>query len=91
MAWIPWVALALAVAAVAVVALNLVGAWRWATRTRALGSRVVPTPWEGRWSDYREQDGMRVPFTGEVAWILPEGRQPYWRGTITALSYEFAH
>jgi hypothetical protein len=36
---------------------------------------------------------MRVPVTGEVAWLLPDtegGRKPYWRGTITALGYEFA-
>jgi hypothetical protein len=27
---------------------------------------------------------------GEVACVLPEGRKPYWRGTITSLAYEFA-
>jgi hypothetical protein len=70
---------------------GLVESVRAEDRGRTGGGRVVPTPWEGRWSDYREQDGMRVPFTGEVAWILPEGRHPYWRGTIAALSYEFAH
>lgn len=59
-------------------------------RGRTLGDRVVPTPWEGRWSDYRMQDGMRIPMTGEVAWLLPEGPQTYWRGTITSLRYEFA-
>jgi hypothetical protein len=36
------------------------------------------------------QDGLRVPFTGEVAWLLPEGRRTYWRGSITTLAYEFA-
>lgn len=36
------------------------------------------------------KDGQRVPFTGEVAWMLPEGRQTYWRGSITTLAYEFA-
>jgi hypothetical protein len=28
---------------------------------------------------------MRVPMRGEVAWLLPEGDKPYWRGTVTAL------
>ncbi|MCM2326984.1 MAG: hypothetical protein NDI88_03765 [Lysobacter sp.] len=70
---------------------GLVESVRSEDRGRTVGGRVVPTAWEGRWSDYREQDGMRVPFTGEVAWLLPEGRHPYWRGTIAALSYEFAH
>lgn len=35
-------------------------------------------------------DGMQVPMRGEVAWLLPAGARPYWRGTITALAYEFA-
>lgn len=59
-------------------------------RGRTLKGRVVPTPWEGRWSDVAERDGMRVPLGGEVAWLTPAGRKPYWRGTITALRYEFA-
>jgi hypothetical protein len=59
-------------------------------RGRLVGKTATLAPWEGRWSDYRVQDGMRVPFTGEVAWLLAEGRRPYWRGTITSLAYEFA-
>ena len=60
-------------------------------RERLLGATAVPTPWEGRWTDYRQHDGMRIPYTGEVAWLLPQGRQPYWRGTITALALETAN
>jgi hypothetical protein len=56
-------------------------------RGRTVGRQIVPTPWEGRWSDWREHDGAVVPFRGEVAWLLPEGRRPYWRGAITALAY----
>ncbi len=59
-------------------------------RGRTVGGRNVPTPWEGRWSEPRVVQGLRVPMTGEVAWLLPEGRKPYWRGTITSLHYEFA-
>jgi hypothetical protein len=32
---------------------------------------------------------MLVPMSGEVAWILPKGSKPYWRGKITRLEYEF--
>ena len=39
--------------------------------------------------DHQLRDGMLVPVDGEVAWLLPEGALPYWRGTITALRYEF--
>lgn len=59
-------------------------------RGRSVGGRNLPTPWEGRWSDHRLHDGVRVPMTGEVAWVLPEGRRPYWRGSITSLRYERA-
>jgi hypothetical protein len=59
-------------------------------RGRTVQDKVVATPWEGVWSHHAERDGMRVPLAGEVAWLTPEGRQPYWRGTITALAYEFA-
>jgi hypothetical protein len=69
---------------------GLVESARADARGRTVQGRVVPTPWEGRWSNVAERDGMRVPLTGEVAWITPEGRKPYWRGTITDLRYEFA-
>lgn len=59
-------------------------------RGRMVGQVTTMAPWEGRWSDYRLQDDLRVPFTGEVAWLLPEGRKTYWRGTIRSLVYEFA-
>lgn len=58
-------------------------------RGRTVGSAVVMTPWEGRWSDYAEHSGMKVPMSGEVAWLTPEGKRTYWRGKVTALVYEF--
>lgn len=57
-------------------------------RGRSVGGEVVPTPWEGLWSDYRKVDGRLVPMAGEVAWLLPEGRKPYWRGIVTELRLE---
>ncbi len=66
-------------------------AWvRAEARGRTVAGRNVPTPWGGRWQDAQLQDGMRVPMSGEVAWLLPEGRKAYWRGTVTSLRYEFA-
>jgi hypothetical protein len=62
-------------------------------RAEARGALIdgvnVPTPWEGRWSYYELRDGMRVPIAGEVAWMLPAGPWPYWRGQITSITYEF--
>ncbi|MBN8506502.1 MAG: hypothetical protein J0L58_18715 [Burkholderiales bacterium] len=57
-------------------------------RDRLVGGRSVPTPWEGRFSDYQRRDGLLVPLQGEVAWLTPQGRLPYWRGRIVALRYE---
>jgi hypothetical protein len=69
---------------------GLIESVRADARGRTVRGKVVPTPWQGRWSNYAQRDGMRVPLTGEVAWLLPEGEKPYWRGTIESLRYEFA-
>jgi hypothetical protein len=59
-------------------------------RGRKLGGRVVETPWQGRWWRYERRDGMLIPTEGEVAWLLPEGPRPYWRGRLRRIDYEFA-
>ncbi len=62
----------------------------WAdARGRTVGRQVVPTPWLGRFWDHQERGGMLLPVEGEVAWLLPEGARPYWRGRITAIEHEF--
>src|SRR3712207_2807925 len=69
---------------------GLIDTVRAEERGRTVGGRVVPTPWQGRFWNYEERGGMRVPLDGEVAWLLPEGAKPYWRGHITEVVYEFA-
>jgi hypothetical protein len=59
-------------------------------RGRAVGDKIVPTPWRGRFWNYEERGGMLVPLDGEVAWLPPEGEKPYWRGNITEIAYQFA-
>jgi len=68
---------------------GLIASMRAEARGRTVAGAVIPTPWEGRWNNYKLRDGMLIPLEGEVAWILPEGPKPYWRGSITRLSYEF--
>lgn len=58
-------------------------------RGRTVGKQVIPTPWHGRFWNYQERGGMQVPLDGEVAWLLPEGAKPYWRGRIAEIEYEF--
>jgi len=60
------------------------------SRGRTVSGEVVPTPWQGSFWNYEEHGGMLVPLEGEVAWLLPEGEKPYWRGSITEISREFA-
>ena len=59
------------------------------SRARLVNGRSVPTPWRGRWLKYGERGGMRIPIKGEVQWDLPEGPQPYWRGEIVDIKYDF--
>ncbi len=58
-------------------------------RGALVAGQTVMMPWEGRFSDYRRQDGMLIPFYGEVAWITPQGEKPYFRGTVTQMTYRF--
>jgi hypothetical protein len=69
---------------------GLIDTVRADARGRMVGGRIEQLPWEGRFWNYAEFDGVRVPLDGEVAWLTPEGARPYWRGTIESLAYEFA-
>ncbi len=69
---------------------GLIASVRAEARGRMVEGKVVPTPWEGRWRDYEVREGMRVPLEGEVAWLLPGGARPYWRGRLTSLAYAAA-
>ena len=66
---------------------GLIDTIRAEDRGRTVGDRIIPTPWEGRMFDYQRRDGLLVPMQGEVAWLTPEGRMPYWRGNITKIAY----
>jgi hypothetical protein len=69
---------------------GLIETVRAEARARTVGGKVVPTPWQGRFWNHEERGDMRVPLDGEVAWILPEGAKPYWRGHTTEIVHEFA-
>lgn len=59
-------------------------------RYREVNGRQVETPWEGHFWDYQRKDGILIPQEGEVAWLLPEGPKPYWRGRIQQIEYVFS-
>lgn len=54
------------------------------------GGNAVLTPWTGRYGDYQEFNGFRVPMSVEVAWELEDGAFSYARFRITALEYNVA-
>lgn len=61
-----------------------------AVRERDVNGESVPTPWEGEFSEeLLTVDGMRIPASGQVSWLLPEGRHTYWRARVTAATYEY--
>jgi hypothetical protein len=57
-------------------------------RGRTVGQEIVMTPWEGRWFNYARRQGVLAPQEGEVAWLLPDKRLPYWRARVLTLEYE---
>jgi hypothetical protein len=69
---------------------GLIESVRADARGRTVQGRVIPTAWEGRWSHYETRNGMLIPTEGEVAWLLPAGRKPYWRGRITSVTHDLA-
>jgi len=66
---------------------GLVERVRAKSRPRTVGKRTEDCPWEGRFWGYERRDGMLIPTEGEVAWVLPGGRLPYWRGRVERIEY----
>ena len=54
-------------------------------RPRIVNGRLVPTPWRGRFSDWRDLNGFEVPTRAEVEWVLEGGPFPCWRGEIIGI------
>jgi hypothetical protein len=69
---------------------GLIDSVRADARGAMVVSKIVMMPWECNLSGYAVREGMTVPIIGEAAWVRPEGYRPYFRGTITSLTYEFA-
>ena len=51
-------------------------------RPRSATAPILPTPWRGRFSDYRYHGNMWLPFAGEVAWEIDGKETIYWQGRI---------
>jgi hypothetical protein len=51
-------------------------------RPRNATPPILPTPWRGQFSDYRQHAGIWLPFSGEVAWEMEDRASPYWQCRI---------
>lgn len=51
--------------------------------------RYVTLPWGGRYHQYREHGGMRVPAESEVYWVIRGQEQTYYRGRNLLFEYDF--
>ncbi len=69
---------------------GLIDSARAESRGRLVNGVPSNAPWQGRFWNYATRDGMQVPLEGEVAWVMPDGLKPYYRGKLTLLSFEFA-
>jgi hypothetical protein len=53
------------------------------------GDSYVLHPWEGRFSNYQDFDGVKIPTEGEVGWHLPKGWWLFWKGKISKAEFVF--
>jgi len=51
-------------------------------RPRSATAPFLPTPWRGRFTDYRLHSDMWLPFAGEVGWEIDGKEVLYWQGRI---------
>lgn len=51
-------------------------------RPRSATPPNLPTPWRGRFRDYRRREGRWLPFAGEVAWQIDGKEIVYWQGRV---------
>ena len=51
-------------------------------RPRSAVEPILPTPWRGRFWDYRRHEDRWIPFAGEVAWVIEGREEIYWQGTV---------
>lgn len=52
-------------------------------RPRSPTAPFLPTPWRGRFSDYRLHEHRQLPFAAEVSWEIDAKENVYWQGRMT--------
>jgi hypothetical protein len=68
--------------------LSLISSVHAALRGAGIGKEMVMLPWNCQLSNYQLHHAMLIPMTGEVSWLRPQGRKPYFVGNIKKINYE---
>lgn len=51
-------------------------------RPRSVAALFLPTPWRGRFWEYRQHNGRWLPFAAEVGWEIEGELKLYWQGNM---------
>ncbi|GBE18485.1 hypothetical protein BMS3Abin16_01089 [archaeon BMS3Abin16] len=57
-------------------------------RYREVKGKYELTPWKGRFSNYIEVEGYRIPTKAEVEWHLKDKTYPYWKAELIEVRYD---
>lgn len=57
-------------------------------RSRSPKPPYRPTPWQGRFSEYRRHSTRWLPFAGEVGWVVDGVEALYWQGRLETWAIE---
>jgi hypothetical protein len=57
-------------------------------RYRTVEDEAVREHFTGRYADYRERNGAKIPHEVEAVWNLPEGDYPYARIRVAEIAYD---
>lgn len=60
-------------------------------RYREVDGRMVLIPWYGIYDRWGEFDGMRIPRSAAVSWLMPDGPLTYARFVIDRMEYDIPH
>lgn len=63
---------------------DIAGARAEGRPTKLANGTIARLVWRGRFKDYAEIGGRRIPLWGEVGYEYPDGYESYWRGRVTA-------
>jgi hypothetical protein len=68
---------------------NEIGSISTQGRYRMVGKKLELTPWVVRMQNYKEVQGVLIPFDIQVEWILPEGRFYWFQARLNNVQYKF--